>query len=146
VFNLRVGVSICLDRVSIESLDLDSLEKDISTVKIFSTVWKMTSRQSRFSWQFEKWHLDSRDFLDSLKNDISTNLDKFYVIKSRFVSSFIFVLIETLNLDISKTDISMYRDISISILIALDCRDPQAYKGHKIEMLLDGIFKQQNVL
>jgi hypothetical protein len=59
-----MGVSICLDRVSIESLDLDSL-----------------------------------------KNDISTNLDKVYAIKSQFVSIFIFVSIETLDLDISKTDI-----------------------------------------
>jgi hypothetical protein len=36
-----------------ESLDLDSLKKDILSVKIFSTVWKTTSWQSRFSRQFQ---------------------------------------------------------------------------------------------
>ena len=50
--------------------------------------------------------LNSRDFLDSLKNDISTNLDNFYAIQSRFVSIFIFVSIETLDLDAKKKSIS----------------------------------------
>jgi hypothetical protein len=105
------------------------------------------SQQSRFSRQFEKQHLDSRDFLVSLKNDISTNLDNFYAIKSRFVLIFIFVSIETLdrdsrsrhwqragldsreNLDTSKKLVSTLRtfSISISISIGLDCRDPHAY-------------------
>ncbi len=50
---LRLGVSICLDVISIEI--------SISTPK------KSLSRQLRFSRQFEKRHLDSRDFLDSSK-------------------------------------------------------------------------------
>ena len=37
---------------------LDSFNKDISTVKKLSTVWKVTSRQSTNSWQFQKQHLD----------------------------------------------------------------------------------------
>ncbi len=76
VSQIRVGVSI-------ESLDLGSLKKDILTVEIFSTVWKRTSRQSRFSRQFEKGHLSSWDFLNSLKNDI---FDKVFAIKSWFLS------------------------------------------------------------
>ena len=36
----------CLDHVLIESLDLDKK-------KLILTVWKTTSRQSRFSWQFK---------------------------------------------------------------------------------------------
>ncbi len=62
---------------------------------LISTLAESRSRQSRFSRQFEKRHLDSRDFLNSLKNDISTNLDNFYAIKSWFVSIFIFVSIST---------------------------------------------------
>ncbi len=89
--------------ISIVSLDLDNLKNDISTVEIFSTVWKTTSllfenqvstvsitlkieiswfllrsqsrvsistiwkttsRQLRFSRQFEKWHLDMSRHLD----------------------------------------------------------------------------------
>jgi hypothetical protein len=50
--------------------------------------------------------------LGMVKNDISTNLNNFYAIKSRFVSIFIFVSIETLDLDISKTDISTVEKIS----------------------------------
>jgi hypothetical protein len=83
--------------------------------------WKKFSiKRSKMSWQdcickgggldlarqFEKGHLDSWDFLDGLKKDISTNLNKFYAVKSLFVWIFIFVSVETLNLDISKTDIS----------------------------------------
>ncbi len=114
-------VSICLDRVS--------------------TLWKRTSRLSKNSWQFEKWHLnksqwslfykvsiclyfylclnrdtwsrhfekrhlDCQKILDSLKNDILTNLNKVYAIKSQFVSIFIFVSIETLDRDTLKKDIS----------------------------------------
>jgi len=50
--------------------------------------------------------LNSRDFLDSLKNDISTNLDNFYAIKSWFVSIFIFVSIETLDLHTGREPVS----------------------------------------
>ena len=91
---VRLGVSICLD--------------------VISTPKKSQSQQSRFSRQFEKRHLDSRDFLNSLKNDISTNLDNFYAIKSRFVSIFIFISIETLDQDSFKKDISTDREILIS--------------------------------
>ncbi len=59
---------------------------DLSRSRLsISTLAESRSRQSRFSRQFEKRHLDSRDFLNSLKNDISTNLDNFYAIKSQFL-------------------------------------------------------------
>jgi hypothetical protein len=63
--------------------------------------------------------------LDSLKNYISTNLNKVYAIKSQFVSIFIFALIESLDLDSFKKLVLTLRTILISI--ALNCRDPQAY-------------------
>jgi len=63
--------------------------------------------------------------LDSLKNDISTNLNKVYAIKSQFVSIFIFALIESLDLDSFKKLVLTLRTILISI--ALDCQDPQAF-------------------
>ena len=92
---LGLGVSICLDMVSIETLDLDTGGELVSTVEIFLTVWKTTSRQSRFSRQFEKWHLDkSRQFL-------------------RYkVSIFIFVSIETLDLDTGREPVSTVEKIS----------------------------------
>jgi hypothetical protein len=37
-FTLRLGVSICLDVVSIETLDLDTEKKSVSTVEKISTV------------------------------------------------------------------------------------------------------------
>jgi hypothetical protein len=39
-----LGVSICLNVLSIETLDLDSSKTDISTVKKFLTLQKPTSR------------------------------------------------------------------------------------------------------
>jgi hypothetical protein len=56
---------------------------------LISTVEKISTGFWNWSWQF--------------KNDISTNLDNFYAIKSQFISIFIFVSIESLNLDISKS-------------------------------------------
>ncbi len=38
--NLTLGVSICLDVVSIETLDLDTKKKSVSTVEKISTVSK----------------------------------------------------------------------------------------------------------
>jgi hypothetical protein len=94
-------------------LNLDAKKKSVSTVEIFSTVWKMTSRQ------FEKWHLDSRDFLDSL--DYSKNRDFSIFVE---ISSPKKVSLDSRDfLDSLKNDISTCRDISISI--GLDCRDPQ---------------------
>ena len=80
---------ICLDVVSIETLDLDISKTDISTVEKISTLQnpsldsldypKMSrnldfgrdlDRDSR-SQDFKSRHLDCRDFLDSLKKDIS---------------------------------------------------------------------------
>ena len=58
------------------------------------------------SRHFEKGHLDCQKILDSLKNDILTNLNEVYSIKSQFVSIFIFVSIETLDRDTLKKDIS----------------------------------------
>ena len=43
--SLSLGVLICLDTISIFIIVLDSFKNDISTVKKFSTVSKMTSRQ-----------------------------------------------------------------------------------------------------
>ncbi len=68
-------------------------------------------RDSR-SRHWQRAGLDSRDFLDSLKNDISTNLDNFYAIKSWFVSIFIFVSIETLDLDTGREPVSTVEKIS----------------------------------
>ncbi len=99
------------------------LNRDSRSRLSISTLAESRSRQSRSSRQFEKRHLNSRDFLDSLKNDISTNLDNFYAIKSRFVSIFIFVSIETLDLDISKTDISTVEKILTLQKISLNAKD-----------------------
>ncbi len=57
---------------------------------------------------------------------MSTNLNKAYAIKSRFVLIIIFVSIETLDLNTLKKDISTDQEISISISIGLDSRDLQA--------------------
>ena len=56
--NLSLGVSICLDVISIEI--------SISTPK------KYQSRRSRKSWQFSKVSLDDRDDLDSFQKLVST--------------------------------------------------------------------------
>ncbi len=60
------GVLIYLKMVEVESFDFDSFNKDISTVKKVSTVWKRTSWQARNSQQF--------------KNNISTSLKKTYAL------------------------------------------------------------------
>jgi hypothetical protein len=80
-FHMLVGlrISICLDVLSIETLNLDTFNKDISTVEKFSTLWKRRSRQ------FKKRHLDQA-----------------YAMKSQF---FYNVLIETLDLDTFNNDI-----------------------------------------
>ncbi len=112
---IALEVSICLDVISSESLDLDSLKKDISTV------WKRTSRQ------FEKGHLNSRDFLDSSKtksrqSTMSRSLSRLSILtfQSRHLDC-------RENLDSLKKDISTLRTFLMSISIGLDCRDPQAY-------------------
>jgi hypothetical protein len=43
-----MGVSICLDMVSIETLDLDTKKWSVSTVEKISTSTKSWSRQSRY--------------------------------------------------------------------------------------------------
>ncbi len=81
------------------------------------------NRESR-SPQFEKGLLDSRDFLDSLKNDIST-IKIFSTVQKPSLDSLDYPKIDfCLDLDSLKKDILTCQDISISI--ALDCRDPQA--------------------
>ncbi len=45
---LTLGVSICLDVVSIETLDLDVVKEWVSTVEKISTASKSKSRQSRY--------------------------------------------------------------------------------------------------
>ncbi len=57
IFLLRVKCKVGgldLSRRDLDrDLDLDAKKKSVSTVEIFSTVWKTTSRQSRFSRQFK---------------------------------------------------------------------------------------------
>ncbi len=76
-------------------------------------------------WQFEKGHLDSQSFLDSLKNDISTNLDKVFAIKSRFVSIFTFVSILTFQKPTSRLSIKSGQfengHLDVSRHLDLDC-------------------------
>jgi hypothetical protein len=105
--------------ISIETLDLDtfnkdiltvgweilnSLKKDISTVEKVSTVWKTISWQGLCPkiWTFYNVSIETLN-LDSFNMDIST-IEKFSTLW--------------------KKAISTCRDISISI--ALDSRDPQA--------------------
>ncbi len=85
---LGLGVSICLDVVWIETLDLD-----------ISKSWSQPSRKSR---RFSKVSLD----------EVSIGLDDFYAIKSWFVLIFIFVSIETLDLDAKKKSVSTVEKIS----------------------------------
>ena len=91
-------VLICLDMVSI-CLDM------VSTVK------KITSRPSKS--------------LDSSKNDISTSLDMVYALKSRFVSIFNTVSIETLGQD------------SRSRLLILTFSKPCLDKSRRLNLDLD---------
>ncbi len=108
--------------IRLGGLDLDSLKKDILTVEIFSTVWKTTSQQLRFSWQFKKQLLNKS--WQSLCYKVSICLN-FYLcldqdsrsrhFKNRYLNC-------RENIDSLKMDISTCPDITISILIALDCR------------------------
>jgi hypothetical protein len=61
---------------------------DLSRRGLDLDISKSWSRPSRKSWRFSKVSLDDRD-------KVSIGLDDFYAIKSRFVSIFIFVSIET---------------------------------------------------
>ncbi len=71
---VSLGVSICLNVISIKTLDL--------------YISKSKSRRSRFSRQLKKVGLNGKEFLETLKNNISTNLDKAYTLKSQHVSIF----------------------------------------------------------
>ncbi len=103
---IGLGVSICLDRVSIETLDTG--RELVSTVEIFSTVWKTDLVQKTFK---------------------KRSLDMAYALKSRFLSrSQSRLLISTLlKVDLDHRDKSRHfqKSISISISIGLDCRDHQ---------------------
>ena len=79
---LSLGVSICLDVVSIETLDLDISKTDISTL--------------------QKWHLDMLRKSRHFKTQVLTVS---ITLKYQEISIFVKILIETLDLDISKTDI-----------------------------------------
>ncbi len=119
-YNISLGVSICLHRVSIESLDLNKKKKLISTVEKISTVWKTTSRQSRFSRQFK---IQVSTVSTTLKIEISrfsSCLDRESRSRQKKAD-----LDSRENLDSLKSDISTWRTFSISI--AIECRDPQAY-------------------
>ncbi len=58
-----------------------------------------------------------------MKNDISTNLDNFYAIKSQFVSIFIFVSTETLDLDTGREPVSTVEKILTLQKVRLDAKD-----------------------
>ncbi len=68
---LAWGVSICLDMVSIETLDLDSSKTEILTFAILLTLQKWCLDMSRKSWHFKKPSLDT---LDALKQCFTTFL------------------------------------------------------------------------
>ncbi len=116
-FFLSLGASICLDMLSIKTLDLDISKTDNLTVEKILKVKKQTSQQLRKSWQFKSQVLTVSI---TLKIKISQFLLRSRQFKNRHLDC-------RENLDSLKKDISVCRDISISILIALDCRDPQAY-------------------
>jgi hypothetical protein len=115
-----LGVSICLDMVSIETLDLNGFRKLISTWWTFLTVFKSLSRHEGHSRQFKK-----------------RSLDMAYALKSWFLSrSRLRLSISTLlKVDLDMMDIldgfqklvSTWRTFSISISIGLNCWDPQGY-------------------
>ncbi len=120
---VSLGVSICLNVISIETLGLD--------------ISKSKSRRSRFSRQLKKVGLNGQDFLDTLKNDISTNLDKAYALKSRHVLIFKIsrsrLSISTFPkacLDMQRKSPHFDKDIStrqeISISTCINCGDLQA--------------------
>ncbi len=71
---VSLGVLICLDVISIETLDLD--------------VSKSQSQRSRFSRQLKKVGLNGKEFLETLKNNILTNLDKAYALNSQHILIF----------------------------------------------------------
>ncbi len=84
--------------VLIKSLNLDTLKKDISTVKKFWTPQKRTSQVSRKSWHFKK--------------DILTNIEEAYALKSWIVFIFFNVSIKSLNLDTLKNNILTVKKVS----------------------------------
>jgi len=105
-------ISICLD-------DLDKyLDEDKSRPKNLD--FKNLDREKK------KVDLDRRENLDGFQklvstietksrqslDEVSIGLDDFYAIKSRFVSIFIFVSIETLDLDAKKKSVSTVEKIS----------------------------------
>ncbi len=113
---------LCLDPKSRSQKFL----KVVLTVKKFSTVWKTMSWLSRYSWQFEKRHLNkSRQSLcpkASISLDFWQGLDQ----ESKSWHPFKVSLDNWESLNILKKDISTSWDISILISLGLDCRDPQA--------------------
>ncbi len=122
-----MGVSICLDRVSIESLDLDVIKEwvyflvEISqSVKAFHNFQtQKASTMSRFlnkSWLRLNKSRKSRQ--KSWRVKISTEKKKVDLNRQE-------------NLDNSKKLVSTRR--TISILIGLDCWDPHAYLKYLLQ-------------
>ncbi len=76
---LGLGISICLDVISIETLDLDIWKKPyhVLTVEIFSTVQNPCLDSLHYPkiliYLYFCWCLDLNLDLDSLKKDISTD-------------------------------------------------------------------------
>ena len=106
-FSLSLGVLVCLDCVSIETLDNNTVKKLVSTVEKISTVSKSLSRKLRsFDWNLDaaKSWFKSLDF----KNH---DWDKKACLDSQE------------NLDMFQKVIST--DWEVSILIGLDVKTPR---------------------
>ncbi len=109
-FSLSLGVLICLDCVLIETLDLNTVKKLVLTVDKILTVSKSMSQKLRSL----DWNLDAaKSWFKSLdfKNH---DWDKKACLDSQE------------NLDMFQKLISTDQEVSISILIGLNCQDPQA--------------------
>jgi hypothetical protein len=72
---LSMGVSICLDMVSIETLDLDIVKEWVSTVEKISTASKSYSRQLRYLDRDRDFSISSRQ--QCLDQKVSIEIEKF---------------------------------------------------------------------
>ncbi len=126
--SLKNDISTNLDKVyAIKSLFVLTWSRSrVETVKTFLTLWKRTSRLSRNSQQFEKWHLNKSRQSLCYKVLICLN---FYLCLdwdswSQHFEKGHLDCWESLNT--LKKDISTDQEISISILIGLNSLDLQA--------------------
>jgi hypothetical protein len=126
-FLVTLGVSICLDVVLIETLDLDAKKRSVSTqFKFFSK-----SLNKNLDYLKKAWLSQFISIVSISLNNLDKNLD---TAKSQLKS------LNFKNLDREKNNsgldmmdnfdgfqklVSTRRMFSISISIGLDCRDPQ---------------------